>query len=94
MGRRFEAYKSRHNGIVGSEQCNIEGVLDRLHEMVHGAMEELDASPTRETIFKRVTQNAQKLLDSMPEATGSSEALVSVFVFIESLDRVNENSGG
>ena|ERR1700723_670211 len=84
---RFEKYKSRHNsGLAESnDQCEIEAVLDRLHDRVHEAMEQLDISETRDKDLLRVNMNAKRLLDNLP-IEKPSESVLAVFAFLTGLD--------
>jgi hypothetical protein len=84
---RFESYKRRHNGSLAefNDQCEIEAVLDRLHERVHAAMEELDASETRDKDLLRVNMNAKRLLDDLP-IEKPYESVLAIFAFLTGLD--------
>jgi len=70
--------------------CKIQPVLDRLHGMVHAAMHELEASPTRYDDWRRITKNAQMLLGHMPNAAGHELALTA-FAFLAALDKTVQN---
>ena len=84
---RFEKYKSRHNGTLAefNDHCEIEAVLDRLHETVHEALEELDFSKTRDKDLSRVNMKAQRLLDNLSDEK-RNESVLAVYAFFTILD--------
>jgi len=64
-------------------------MLKRLRHFAHDATDELETSPTQATDWERITKNAQVLLDHMPKAMGM-ESVLTVCVFLSSLDRANQ----
>ena len=78
---RFEMYKARHGENIAPEGCFIEAALNRFHDIVHRAEEEVDASPTRDADWQRITEAGQRLLDNMP-TSARCESILAVFRFI------------
>src|SRR5450755_2526374 len=83
---RFEMYKTRHHGGPGSTgRCNIEALLDRLHDKLHDALDEFDNVPERNLRWHQINCNAQKLIDDMPPR--GIDSVLTLFAFLLALDQ-------